>query len=160
MLLILTGIYIFVFIDGGSGGEEGPPSELGGYVLAEYISGEAAIQSLGSIHAFLPSNEYIVDGLVAVYTKDGDVVHIWMAVFISEEVALNLTQRMYLKMSEGGSQYSIPETLDLNGLTVYYGSGRGMYYFFFSYGESVVWISTSDPTSVKNAVIPELLDYI
>jgi len=137
-----------------------PPTRLGGYDLLDYRVGEEAIGELGGVHSFLPSEASLVDALIAIYVKDSNIIHIWVAVFDSADDAAELTERMFIKMRKGDSPYTPPETFDVDGVVIYFGSGSTMNYFFFSYENSVVWISTTDPEVVRNYVINELLDYL
>lgn len=161
ILVIVLLIYFSMGgLDTSTGALGEPPASLDGYNLVDYRVGKEAIGGLGSVHSFLPSESSLVDALIAIYVKDSDIIHIWVAVFDSADDAAELTDMMFIRIREGDSPYTPPETFDVNGVKIYFGSSSTMNYFFFSYKNNVVWISTTDPEVVKNYVINELLDFL
>ena len=161
--VLVVGLLVYFSVGGfdvSSGVLGEPPSVLGGYSLLDYRIGGEAVEDLGGVHSFLPGEPALIDALVAIYVRGSDIIHIWVAVFGSSDDAAALAGKMYTKISEGESPYTPPEEFEVDGVTVYFGSGSSMNYYFFHYGNAVVWISTTDPETVETRVIRELFDYL
>lgn len=83
-----------------------PPGVLGGYTLLDYLVGDEAIEGMGGVHSFLPGEPNLIDALIAIYVRDSDIIHIWVAAFDSNERAEELTLRMFVSMRREDSIFS------------------------------------------------------
>ena len=132
------------------------PREIYEYRLVEVKEGDDALSSISKIHPFLAKDPGLRDVVILIYASDKGVIHIYATSFNSSSYATKLLERMYKAMSLGLSPYTQPSKQLINNTEVYVGSGSDMSYFFFSEGETVVWVSYSD-ASIFNSGVAEIL---
>ena len=137
-----------------------PPRELAGYKLVSSVSGEEAVARISKMHMFSEEVGKIVDGVIAIYAGEGGVAHLWISVAPSASEAERLTKLMMVEMSKGDTPYTPPKLITLNGISVYYGTGSNMYYYFFYKGRLVVWVSITGEDQLRVAFLKELIDRI
>jgi hypothetical protein len=129
------------------------PDSIAGLGLVDYVEGEEATASMSHLHI---RGIDLVDGYVGRY--EGGAI-IWVGLTEDEEQAGEMLLAMTDRIAEGGSPFSEPQDLELDGETVYMVVGEGQeHHFYYQTGRAVVWVQL--PSSNIDAFMREALSLL
>jgi hypothetical protein len=121
------------------------PHKLSGMTLEDEYSGERAKSEIKEMH--LGDFDFI-SGHVGYYTDDfGRSARYWVSVFINEDEAKNITERMTSEISKGITPFSIPEDVDINNSkveNVYFVEGMGQDHYYWYKNDKVLWVALTN----------------
>lgn len=126
------------------------PDSIARLSLVDYVEGEEATAGMSHLHI---RGIALAEGYIGEY-EGGSTV--WVGITEDEEQAQELLRAMTDRIAEGGSPFSVPEALEMDGKTVYIVVGQGQeHHFYFQTGRAVVWVQL--PSSNMDAFMREAL---
>jgi hypothetical protein len=126
------------------------PDSIAGLGLVDYVEGEEATASMSQLHI---RGIVVADGYIGHY-EGGSTV--WVGLTEGEAHAQELLQAMTVRIGEGGSPFSVPQPLEMEGKTVYILVGEGQeHHFYYQTGRAVIWVQL--PSSNIDAFTREAL---
>ncbi len=118
------------------------PEKLDDMELKLHREGDVAIREIKGSHE-AKDNVNPRDAHVARYrSSSGNRATVSLTVAETNQRAVEIVENMNRGM---GGMFSKPETLEINGLKVYYTEGGGEYHYYYPKGSFVVWIAISNP---------------
>ncbi|MFZ2412097.1 MAG: hypothetical protein WAW23_11035 [Candidatus Methanoperedens sp.] len=118
------------------------PEKLGDMELKLHREGDVAIREIKGSHE-AKDNVNPGEAHVARYRNSvGSRATVSLTVAETNQRAVKIVENMNRGM---GGMFSKPETLEINGLKVYYTEGGGEYHYYYPKGSFVVWIAISNP---------------
>ncbi len=131
------------------------PEKLGDMELKLHREGDVAISEIKNSHS-ARDNVNPGEAHIARYrSSTGNRATVYVTEAESIGRAVELVENMNLRM---GGMFSKPETVEINGLKIYYTEGGGEYHYYFPKNNLVVWITLSNPDKsyqsmfMKNAI--------
>ena len=126
------------------------PDAIAGLRLVDYVEGEEATASMSQLHI---RGIVVADGYIGEY-EGGSTV--WVGLAEGEAQAQELLQAMTDRIGEGGSPFSVPQPLEMEGKTVYIVLDQGQeHHFYYQTGRAVIWVQL--PRSNMDAFMREAL---
>ncbi len=123
------------------------PSHIGDMKRVSVITGEAAMQKMRGIH---PGDIGIIDGYLANYRWEGEEMTLWVGMANTEPDAEQLLERMVSAIAKGGTPFSVPARVTVDGRQVFSTSGGGGTNYFFQDSRSVVWLTLTNSSMPAN----------
>lgn len=120
------------------------PSRIGDMNRVSLVTGEAALQQMQQMHM---GNIGVTDGYIAGYRAASEAVTLWVGTAGTETDSGELLQRMVAAISKGGTPFSTPEPMTLEGRQMYLATGAGGTNYFFQEAHSVVWILVANSST-------------
>lgn len=118
------------------------PEKLGDMELKLHREGDIAISEIKNSHS-AKDNVLPDEAHVARYRNSaGNKATVSVTVTDTEKRAVEKVDNMTRGM---GGMFSSPETLEINGLKIYYTEGGGEYHYYYSKNNLVIWIAISNP---------------
>jgi hypothetical protein len=118
------------------------PEKLGDMELKLHREGDVAIREIKGSHE-AKDNVNPSDAHVARYRNSaGDRATVSVTVKETNLRAVEAVESMNRGM---GGMFSMPETLEINSLKVYYTEGGGEYHYYYPKNDLVIWIAISNP---------------
>ncbi len=131
------------------------PEKFGDMELKLHREGDVAINEIKNSHS-ARDNVNPGEAHIARYrSSTGNRATVYITEAESNSRAVELIENMNQRM---GGMFSKPETVEINGLKIYYTEGGGEYHYYFPKNNLVVWITFSNPdksyqsTLMDNAV--------
>ena len=136
-VLTVTVLYYLHINQAGSNDLEGNiPQDVADLPLTQLIAGQEAIESIQQLHG---KEIQLVDGVVAIY---GDQrVILWVSDAGSVSAAVELTELMEVRITEGRSPFEELGDFDLDGMTIYALKGMGQNHYYWQSGNLVLWLA-------------------
>lgn len=129
------------------------PSHIGDMKRVSVLTGEAAMKKMQQTHG---GDIGIIDGYLADYQSSGEKMTLWVGMTNTEPDAEQLLERMVSAIARGGTPFSAPARVTVDGRQVFSTSGGGGTNYFFQDSHSVVWltlINSSMPANRLNDVL-------
>lgn len=118
------------------------PDKLGDMELKLHREGDAAIREIKGSHE-AKDNVAPREAHVARYRNSaGNRATVSVTMAETQQRAVEIMENMNRGM---GGMFSKPETLEINGLKVYYTEGGSEYHYYYPKNTLVVWIAISNP---------------
>lgn len=137
----------------------GPPNKLSQMKLASVVEGQQALAQVYQLHGV---NLGLASAYIAEYSHTFNPYHanderatVWVGKADSSGTAAALLERMRSGIAKGGSPFSSPEKLTVDGQEIFRTEGMGDTHFFYQSPlkqEEVVWLTIK---SVNPVVILE-----
>gem|GEM_PF-2696228 len=116
------------------------PDKLGDMELKLHREGDVAIREIKGSHE-AKDNVNPGEAHIARYRNSaGSRASVSLTVAETDQRAVEIVENMNRGM---GGMFTTPETLEINGLKVYYTEGGGEYHYYYPRGNLVVWIALS-----------------
>ncbi|MBI2853699.1 MAG: hypothetical protein HYX87_02100 [Chloroflexi bacterium] len=115
----------------------GAPTHIGDLKRVDLLTGEAALQQMRSMHS---GDIGITDGYLANYQASGEKMTLWVGIATKDSEAEQLLQRMVSAIGKGGTPFSKPTPVTVDGRQVFYTTGSGGVNYFLRDGHRVVWV--------------------
>ena len=126
------------------------PDKLGDMELKLHREGDVAIREIKGSHE-AKDNVAPREAHIARYRSSaGSRATVSVTVAGTNQRAVEIVENMNMGM---GGMFSKPETLEINGLKVYYTEGGSEYHYYYPKGSLVVWIALSNPDSAYQSVL-------
>lgn len=126
------------------------PDSIAGLRLMGYVEGDEATASMSQLHI---RGIALADGYMGQY-EGGSTV--WVGIADDEGQAQELLGAMTDRIGEGGSPFSVPQALEMEGKTVYIVLGQDReHHFYYQDGRAVIWVQL--PPSNMDAFMREAL---
>ncbi len=126
------------------------PDKLGDMELKLHREGDVAIREIKGSHE-AKDNVAPREAHVARYRSSaGSKATVSLTVAETNQRAVEIVENMNRGM---GGMFSKPETLEINGLKVYYTEGGSEYHYYYPKGSLVVWIALSNPDSAYQSAL-------
>lgn len=126
------------------------PDKLGDMELKLHREGDVAIREIKGSHE-AKDNVNPGEAHVARYRSSaGSRATVSVTVAETNQRAVEIVENMNMGM---GGMFSKPETLEINGLKVYYTEGGSEYHYYYPKGSLVVWIAMSNPDSAYQSTL-------
>lgn len=134
------------------------PDKLGDMELKLHREGDVAIREIKGSHE-AKDNVAPREAHVARYRSSaGSRATVSLTVAETERRAVEIVENMNTGM---GGMFSKPETLEINGLKVYYTEGGSEYHYYYPKNNLVVWIAISNPDrAYQSALMDEAIKSI
>lgn len=126
----------------------GAPEKLGNMKIGSIIEGPAAMAQVNQLHG---TDIELVSVFIVEYSHDFNPYHkndeqvtVWVGKTKSDELALELTERMFEGIRDGGSSgFRNPQKLSVDGYEVFQIDGPGGTHFFYPAADPprVVWLT-------------------
>ncbi len=118
------------------------PGKLGDMELKLHREGDVAIREIKGSHE-AKDNVNPGEAHIARYRNSaGNRATVSLTVAETNQRAVEIVENMNRGM---GGMFSNPETLEINGLKVYYTEGGSEYHYYYPKNNHVVWIALSNP---------------
>ena len=128
------------------------PDKLGDMELKLHREGDVAIREIKGSHE-AKDNVAPREAHIARYRNSaGSRATVSLTVAETEQRAVEIVENMNRGM---GGMFTLPETLEINGLKVYYTEGGSEYHYYYPKGKLVVWIALSNPDRAYQSKIVE-----
>lgn len=126
------------------------PEKLDDMELKIHREGDVAIREIQGSHS-AKDNVTPREAHVARYRNSaGNRATISVTVADTEKRAVEKVDNMTRGM---GGMFSSPETLEINGLKIYYTEGGGEYHYYYSKNNLVIWIAISNPERTYRSML-------
>lgn len=134
------------------------PDKLGDMELKLHREGDVAISEIKGSHE-AKDNVAPREAHVARYRSSaGSRATVSLTVAETDRRAVEIVENMNTGM---GGMFSKPETLEINGLKVYYTEGGSEYHYYYPKNNLVVWIAISNPDrAYQSALMDEAIKSI
>ena len=134
------------------------PEKLGDMELKLHREGDMAIREIKGSHD-AKDNVNPREAHVARYRSSaGNRATVSLTVAETDRRAVEIVENMNMGM---GGMFSKPETLEINGLKVYYTEGGSEYHYYYPKNNLVVWIAISNPDrAYQSALMDEAIKSI
>ena len=126
----------------------GVPEKLGAMKMGSVIEGAEALAQVNALHG---TDIELVSVFIVEYShdfnpyhKNDDQVTVWVGTTQSDELALELTRRMFDGIRDGGSSgFRNPQKISVDGHEVFQIDGPGGTHFFYPAADPprVVWLT-------------------
>ena len=118
------------------------PDKLGDMELKLHREGDVAIREIQGSHS-AKDNVNPGEAHVARYRNSaGNRATVSLTVAETNQRAVEIVENMNRGM---GGMFSKPETLEINGLKVYYTEGGSEYHYYYPKNNLVIWVAISNP---------------
>lgn len=126
------------------------PEKLGDMELKLHREGDVAIREIKGSHE-AKDNVNPREAHGARYRNSaGSRATVSLTVAETNQRAVEIVENMNMGM---GGMFSKPETIEINGLKVYYTEGGSEYQYYYPKGSFVVWIAISNPDRAYQSVL-------
>jgi hypothetical protein len=126
------------------------PEKLGDMELKLHREGDVAIREIKGSHE-AKDDVNPKEAHVARYRNSaGSRATVSLTVAETDQRAVEIVENMNRGM---GGMFSKPETLEINGLKVYYTEGGGEYHYYYPKNNLVVWIALSSPERTYRLIV-------
>lgn len=134
------------------------PDKLGDMELKLHREGDVAIREIKGSHE-AKDNVNPGEAHIARYRNStGSRATVSLTVAETDQRAVEIVENMNRGM---GGMFSKPETVEINGLRVYYTEGGGEYHYYYPKNDLVIWIAISNPDrSYQSALMDESIKNI
>ena len=152
VVLLLLGIVLSLqqSVVTNEAGEAPLPGRIAGLALEGYAQGEEALASMSQLHV---NGITLTDGYIGHY-EDGAIV--WVGIATDEEQAREMLRAMTDSIVEGGTPFSAPQAVEMDGKTTYMVLDQGgQHHFYYQTGRAVIWVQP--PASNADAFLREAL---
>jgi len=131
--------------------EEAPlPDRIAGLALVDYVRGNEAVAAMSQLHI---NGIALTGGYIGHYEGGATV---WVGIATDEGQAREMLRAMTERIAEGGTPFSAPQPLEMDGRTVYMVLGEGRrQHFYYQEGRALVWVQP--PASDLEAFLREAL---
>ncbi len=131
--------------------EEAPlPNRIAGLALVGYVQGDEAVAGMSQLHV---NGITLADGYIGHYEGGATV---WVGVATDEGRAREMLRAMTDRIVAGGTPFSAPRALDMEGKTVYLVLDEGrQHHFYYQAGRAVIWVQP--PAANVDAFLREAL---
>lgn len=128
------------------------PEKLAGFRLINSIEGTQALQIVDRLHFGFPQ---LTEAWVADYEQGGVI---WVGITTSLNTAREQVEAMSQAIGKGGTPFSIPQEIKLEGRPVFSVADSSNNHYFFHSGAKVIWIMPprGDGLSFVEAALREL----
>ncbi len=134
------------------------PDKLGDMELKLHREGDVAIREIKGSHEAKDNVNPEEDHIARYRNSAGSRATVSLTVAETDQRAMEIMENMNRGM---GGMFSNPETLEINGLKVYYTEGGGEYHYYYSKNNLVVWIALSNPDrAYQSALMDEAIKSI
>ncbi len=134
------------------------PDKLGDMELKLHREGDVAIREIKGSHE-AKDNVNPGEAHIARYRNSaGSRASVSLTVAETDRRAVEIVENMNRGM---GGMFSKPETVEINGLKVYYTEGGSEYHYYYPKNNLVVWIALSNPDrAYQSALMDEAVKSI
>lgn len=139
-------ITTFILLDG----EELFPEKLGDMELKLHREGDVAVNEIKNSHSAKDKVNPEEAHVARYRSSAGNRATVYVTKAETNERAVELVENMNKGM---GGMFSLPETLEINGMKVYYTEGGGEYHYYYPKDALVVWIALSNPDKAYQSLL-------
>jgi len=151
--LLLLGVVLGLrqsLLSNEDGGSAPLPDRIAQAKLVSYVQGEEAVASMSQLHI---NGIAMVDGYIGHYEGGATV---WVGIAADEGQARQMVQAMTDGIAGGGSPFSDPQAVQMEGQTVYMVLDESQQHnFYYQKHQTVIWVQP--PASDIEAFLSEAL---
>lgn len=129
------------------------PEKLAGLPLRQHAFGRDAVEQINQLHGL---DFPLVSGAVGAY-GDGRQAVLWVSGALNRWAAERMLETMTRKIEAGGSPFTTPEEISVDGYPVYRLEGMGQLHFYYVSGDLLIWLAADRPLAEQ--ALSEVLDF-